>query len=80
MGLVNAAGALTVLVLAPLVGLAFAHDAGVAAFVVLAVLWALSRLALPPGRSHCHVRSAIAAEDDLGGERGVRRGSASSSG
>ena len=47
MGLVNATGALTVLVLTPLVGLAFAHDAGVAAFVVLAVLWALGGLALP---------------------------------
>ncbi len=46
-GLVNATGALTVLVLTPLVGLAFAHDAGVAAFVVLAVLWALGGLALP---------------------------------
>jgi nitrate/nitrite transporter NarK len=46
-GLVNATGALTVLVLTPLVGLAFSKDLGVAAFVVLAVLWALGSLAQP---------------------------------
>jgi nitrate/nitrite transporter NarK len=46
-GLVNATGALTVLVLTPLVGLAFSRDAGVAAFFVLAVLWAAGSLALP---------------------------------
>jgi MFS transporter, NNP family, nitrate/nitrite transporter len=46
-GLVNATGALTVLVLTPLVGLAFAHEANVAAFVVLAALWALGSLAVP---------------------------------
>jgi hypothetical protein len=46
-GLVNATGALTVLVLTPLVGVAFSLDAGAAAFVVLAVLWALGALALP---------------------------------
>jgi hypothetical protein len=46
-GFVNGTGALTVLVLTPLVGVAFAQDAEVAAFVVLAVLWALGALALP---------------------------------
>lgn len=46
-GFVNATGAFTVLALTPLVGVAFAEDAGVAAFVVLAVLWALGGLALP---------------------------------
>lgn len=45
-GLVNAAGALTVLVGAPLVGLAFQRDAGVAAFVVIAILWAGSAATL----------------------------------
>jgi nitrate/nitrite transporter NarK len=46
-GFVNATGALTVLTLTPLVGLAFANDASVAAFVVLAALWALGTLAVP---------------------------------
>jgi fucose permease len=46
-GLVNGTGAFTVLALTPLVGVAFSRDAGVAAFVVLAVLWALGGLALP---------------------------------
>ena len=40
-GFVNATGAFTVLTLTPLVGVAFAHDAGVAAFVALGLLWAL---------------------------------------
>jgi len=48
-GLVNAAGALTVVVGAPLAGVAFEHGAGVAAFVVIAVLWAAS--ALPAARA-----------------------------
>jgi MFS family permease len=48
-GLVNAAGALTVLVGTPLAGIAFQHDAGVAAFASIAVLWLASALAL--GRS-----------------------------
>ena len=46
-GFVNATGAFTVLTLTPLVGVAFALDAGVAAFVVLGLLWALGGLALP---------------------------------
>ena len=46
-GFVNATGAFTVLTLTPLVGVAFAAGAGVAAFVVLALLWALGGLALP---------------------------------
>jgi hypothetical protein len=46
-GFVNGTGAFTVLALTPLVGIAFSRDAGVAAFVVLAVLWALGGLALP---------------------------------
>ncbi len=46
-GFVNGAGAFTVLALTPLVGVAFSRDAGVAAFVVLASLWALGGLALP---------------------------------
>jgi hypothetical protein len=46
-GFVNGSGAFTVLALTPLVGIAFSRDAGVAAFVVLAVLWALDGLALP---------------------------------
>jgi nitrate/nitrite transporter NarK len=48
-GLVNAAGALTVVVGAPLAGVAFEHDSGVAAFVVIAALWAAS--AVPAGRA-----------------------------
>jgi nitrate/nitrite transporter NarK len=46
-GFVNATGALTVLVLTPLVGVAFARDAEVEAFAALAALWALGGLALP---------------------------------
>jgi NNP family nitrate/nitrite transporter-like MFS transporter len=46
-GLVNAAGALTVLVGTPLVGAAFARDADTAAFIVMGVLWVASLLALP---------------------------------
>jgi MFS family permease len=46
-GLVNGIGAFTVLVLTPVVGAAFSRDAGVAAFVVLAALWALGGLVLP---------------------------------
>jgi nitrate/nitrite transporter NarK len=46
-GFVNGTGAFTVLALTPLVGVAFSRDAGVAAFVVLAALWALGGLALP---------------------------------
>jgi nitrate/nitrite transporter NarK len=46
-GFVNGTGALTVLVLTPLVGVGFAYDAEVAAFVALAVLWAVGGLVLP---------------------------------
>ena len=56
-GFVNAAGAFTILVGTPLVGVAFAHDAGTAAFVVLAALWALSVLALPGALSPATPRS-----------------------
>ncbi len=56
-GFVNAAGALTILVGTPLVGVAFAHDAGTAAFVALAALWALSVLALPGALSPAAPRS-----------------------
>jgi MFS family permease len=45
-GVVNGAGALTVLVGTPLVGLAFQRDAGVAAFVAIAALWLASAAAL----------------------------------
>ena len=50
-GFVNATGAFTVLTLTPLVGVAFATDVGVAAFVVLAALWALGGLAFPRSAS-----------------------------
>lgn len=56
-GFVNAAGAFTILVGTPLVGVAFAHDAGTAAFAVLAALWALSVLALPGALSPAAPRS-----------------------
>ena len=45
-GMINAAGALTVVVGALVAGVAFQHDAGVEAFVVIAVLWAASAVAL----------------------------------
>lgn len=57
-GFVNAAGALTIVVGTPLAGFAFQRDAGVAAFVVIAVLWLASATALgrdgpvtPPARA-----------------------------
>lgn len=46
-GFVNATGALTVLVVTPLVGVALARDLGVEAFVIVAVLWAASVAAVP---------------------------------
>lgn len=46
-GLVNGSGALTVLVLTPLVGLAFSQGGGPAAFAVIAALWAACLLVLP---------------------------------
>ena len=46
-GFVNAMGALTILVLTPLVGVALARGFGTEAFVVLAVLWAASVAAVP---------------------------------
>lgn len=48
-GLVNATGALTVLVGVPLVGVAFAHDLETWAFGAMAALWAVSIVALPHG-------------------------------
>jgi len=45
-GLINATGALTVLLGAAVTGLAFQHDVGVEAFVLLAGLWAASAVAL----------------------------------
>lgn len=56
-GFINAAGALAVLVGTPLVGAAFARDAGVAAFLVLAALWLASLLALPGALSRTAPRS-----------------------
>jgi len=56
-GFVNAAGALTVLVGTPLVGAAFARDAGVAAFFVMGGLWVASLLALPGALSRSAPRS-----------------------
>jgi MFS family permease len=56
-GFVNAAGALTILVGTPLVGAAFAGDAGVAAFAVIGVLWLASLLALPGALSPAASRS-----------------------
>jgi MFS family permease len=56
-GFVNAAGALTVLVGTPLVGGAFARDAGVAAFLVMGALWVASLLALPGALSRTAPRS-----------------------
>ncbi len=46
-GLVNATGALTILVGVPLVGVAFTHDVETWAFVAIAALWAASVFALP---------------------------------
>jgi hypothetical protein len=46
-GFVNGAGALTVLVVTPLVGVALAHDLGVEAFIAVAALWAASAAAVP---------------------------------
>ncbi len=56
-GFVNAAGALTVLVGTPLAGAAFAHEAGVAAFLVMGGLWVASLLALPGALSRPAPRS-----------------------
>jgi len=50
-GLVNGAGALTILVGTALAGLAFAAGVGVWSFAVLAVLWATSALVTPAWRS-----------------------------
>jgi nitrate/nitrite transporter NarK len=50
-GLVNAAGALTILAGTALTGLAFAADVGVWSFAVLAGLWAASALVAPAPRS-----------------------------
>lgn len=50
-GLVNGAGALTILVGTALVGVAFAADLGAEAFLGLAVLWAASALLRPETRS-----------------------------
>lgn len=46
-GFVNGIGALTILVVTPIVGVALARDFGVEAFVVLAALWAASIAAVP---------------------------------
>lgn len=46
-GFVNAAGALTILVVTPAVGAALDRDAGTAAFVTLAVVWAASAAVVP---------------------------------
>lgn len=46
-GFVNGTGALTILLVTPLVGVALARDFGEEAFVVLAVLWAASVAAVP---------------------------------
>lgn len=54
-GLVNGAAAFTVLVGVWLVGIAFEHDAGSRAFVVIAILWLASAVALPAvGRRATH--------------------------
>jgi len=50
-GFVNATGALAILVGTALVGVAFAADLGVAAFVCLALVWAASALVTPGPRS-----------------------------
>jgi MFS transporter, NNP family, nitrate/nitrite transporter len=50
-GFVNASGAATILAGTALAGLAFAADAGVWSFAVLAVLWAASALVTPAWRS-----------------------------
>jgi MFS family permease len=50
-GFVNGFGALTILAGTALAGLAFAADAGVWSFVVLAALWAASALVTPAWRS-----------------------------
>ena len=55
-GLVNATGALTILLGVPLVGLAFAHDLEQWAFFAMAALWVGSIVALP--RSVSRVSSA----------------------
>jgi MFS family permease len=59
-GFVNAAGALAVLVGTPLVGAAFARDAGIAAFFVMGVFWVASLLALPGALSSAARRSPAA--------------------
>jgi hypothetical protein len=46
-GFVNSAGALTILVVTPIVGAALDRDAGTAVFVVLAALWAATAAVVP---------------------------------
>jgi nitrate/nitrite transporter NarK len=70
-GFVNATGALTVLVLTPLVGLGFAQGAEAAAFAVLATLWLAGSLVLPAGARR-ESRAGPAPTTPAGG-RGRRR-------